>query len=63
MADLLTVAEVDERIAALQKLRAQMLPTSRACIKCDTLYAPEGETRAFGRNMCYCDWESDRYDD
>lgn len=54
MADLLTRAEVDEHIADLQKLRSQMLATTRAGIKCQTLYAPEevGRRNSY-RDVCY----------
>lgn len=58
MAELLTRDELDRTIEELKQLRLKMTAaTNLCCVKCMTLYV-EGDSR---RNICYCDFESDRY--
>lgn len=58
MASLSTKEELEQEIKALQAALALMVsPEQRVCLKCKAIYVRDG-----GRNQCYCDYESDRYD-
>ena len=60
MAHLITKSELLKKIVEMQKTFYLMTSNDqRVCEKCFTLYIKDGSTR----NICYCDYESDRYGD
>lgn len=57
MARLITKAELQEKIAEMQKVLDLMTHKDlRVCEKCFALYHKTDRS-----NHCYCDYESDRY--
>ena len=58
MAELKTRQELEEEIKELEALYRRMLPEHLVCLKCLTLYKKDDSDRL---QMCYCDWESDRF--
>lgn len=59
MAQLITKVELLKKIVEMQKVFHLMTSDDqRVCEKCFALYIRDERTR----NVCYCDYESDRYD-
>jgi hypothetical protein len=60
MASLLTRAEAERIVKEWQNAIAKMTdPSHRVCGACQSLYIEAPRLR----EICYCDWESDRYYD
>ena len=58
MAEFITAEKLDEKIAELQKARAQMTrPEHRVCEACFTLTSVNQREARAGRLQCWCDFE------